>query len=73
MTTRQLTGVLLIITTVAVIAYDVAIYFVAGGDATISDIVLEYSWRHPVLPFAIGVLCGHLLWPQYVKVKDNGT
>lgn len=34
----------------------------AGG--TISEVVLGYARRHPVLPFSLGVLMGHFFWPQ---------
>lgn len=33
------------------------------GD-TVSEIVLEASLRRPVVPFVVGVICGHLFWPQ---------
>jgi len=33
------------------------------GD-TISEVVLDFARRHPVIPFLLGVLMGHLLWPQ---------
>ena len=33
------------------------------GD-TISEVVLGFARRHPVIPFLLGVLMGHLLWPQ---------
>lgn len=35
-----------------------------GPQATISATVWELSRRYPALPFLIGFLCGHLLWPQ---------
>ena len=49
------------------VAYDVFIYLQAGGDATISDVTLGWAKRWTVVPFAVGVLCGHLFWPQYLK------
>lgn len=50
--------------TVLLIAWD--IYAAANkerGD-TISEVVLGFARRHPVIPFLLGVLAGHLLWPQ---------
>lgn len=35
-----------------------------GEGATISEVTLGFAKRHPVLPFAVGVICGHLFWPQ---------
>lgn len=33
------------------------------GD-TISEIVWTISSKRPILPFAIGVLCGHFFWQK---------
>jgi hypothetical protein len=33
------------------------------GD-TISEVALSTARRHPLLPFVLGVIIGHLLWPQ---------
>jgi hypothetical protein len=33
------------------------------GD-TISEIVWRVSSTRPILPFAVGVLCGHFFWPK---------
>lgn len=32
---------------------------------TISEITLYYARRHPVIPFALGVIMGHLFWAQH--------
>ena len=32
--------------------------------ATISEIFLGVGTGHPLLPFLVGVLMGHLFWPQ---------
>lgn len=40
-----------------------------GHGGTISAVTLAFAQRHPVLPFVLGVVCGHLLWPQY---RDRG-
>jgi hypothetical protein len=33
------------------------------GD-TISEVMLKVAKDHPILPFIIGVIIGHLFWPQ---------
>ena len=33
------------------------------GD-TISEVVLVAAAQRPIIPFAVGVACGHLFWPQ---------
>lgn len=35
------------------------------GD-TISEVILKYARKHTVIPFLLGVMMGHLLWPQYL-------
>lgn len=32
---------------------------------TPSDIILQFLQRYPVIAVLIGVLIGHLVWPQY--------
>lgn len=34
---------------------------------TISEVMLKYALQHPIIPFAFGVLCGHLFWFQVPK------
>ena len=38
--------------------------FIANGPAgdTISEVVRGWAQRHPVIPFAAGVLMGHFFW-----------
>ena len=48
-------------------AYDIWAIATAGYDASVSVVVLDWSRRAPVLPFAVGVLVGHLFWPQSDK------
>ena len=32
---------------------------------TVSFVIAEWSVRFPVLPFALGMLAGHIFWPQH--------
>lgn len=35
---------------------------------TYSQTLLRFMGRHPlIIPFAFGVLCGHLFWPQVLE------
>lgn len=34
---------------------------------TISALSLAWARAHPVIPFTVGVISGHLFWPQLVK------
>lgn len=34
---------------------------------TVSEIILEFSQRYPMAVFAVGMLTGHLIWPQRTR------
>ena len=44
------------------IAYDFYANARWGWDGTISAQIVALSYRHPLIPFLSGVLCGHLFW-----------
>lgn len=35
-----------------------------GETSTISFIILQVARQHPILPLLVGILIGHLFWPQ---------
>jgi hypothetical protein len=45
--------------------YDIAAAMLGGREATISYDVLNAAQAHPVIPLAVGVILGHLFWPQH--------
>lgn len=52
--------------------YDVIALFVWGVDATISRVIgITASFDAPTIPFGIGVVMGHLFWPQWRQKDDN--
>lgn len=61
-TTAQITGLVCIACVLMLVVFDL---WMAGngtpGD-TISEVVRSWSARHPVIPFAAGVLMGHFFW-----------
>jgi hypothetical protein len=65
---RKVTIGILIATTLGLVAWDVYVAVNGVRGDTISEILLEFAQKHPVLPFAIGVLCGHTLWGQRLKL-----
>lgn len=66
--TRTKTSWVLIVLVAVVIAWDVyAAYFSQGVGDTFSEVILGFARRHPVLPFSVGVICGHLFYPQEVR------
>jgi len=67
MKSRIITIIILISVVAGLIAWDIV---VAANDTpgdTISEIVLKAARAVPALAFAIGVVCGHLFWPQRQK------
>ena len=60
----NLTAWLLIAVTVLLVGWDIYAAFKWGYDGTISRDILTASKNHPVIAFAIGVIAGHLFWPQ---------
>jgi hypothetical protein len=62
--TRKWTIGILIAIAVILIAWDVYVYVEPSDGDTISEVTLAAAGKHPVIPFAIGVICGHLFWPQ---------
>ena len=61
---RRATRAVIALVVVSAIVYDVIAYAHGGVDATISRITLAWAHRWPLVPFSVGVLCGHLFWPQ---------
>jgi hypothetical protein len=58
--TRTATGIVLAALVVAVIAWDAVL--AVSGSSTISECVWAWSKDTPLIPFATGLLCGHLWW-----------
>jgi len=65
---RQATKIILIVTALFLIGYDIYAYIEGGVGSTISRVVLAWSQAWPIVPLTIGVICGHLFWPQKIIV-----
>lgn len=64
MSWRILTAALLVAFAVILIAYDVVAEIKGGNASTISQVLYNAALAEPVIPLAIGILMGHLFWPQ---------
>lgn len=51
--------------------YDIAAVVFGGVDATISRIWLREFNAAPIIVFALGVVFGHLVWPQPKQEKPE--
>lgn len=66
---RSLTKLIMGLVIVALIIYDVIAYARGGYTATISAITLDMAHGMPLIPLAVGVVLGHLFWPQPAEGK----
>ena len=57
-----------IIATALIVLFDIVL--AVWGDATISKFLLDVVRNQPAWSVAIGVLFGHLFWPQIRSPKD---
>lgn len=60
-------GVTLAVLAIIVI-YDVWTLIVRGYDSTISANLYRFSQRFPIVAVALGVVIGHLFWPNLAAV-----
>jgi hypothetical protein len=61
---------ILVVVTALLIGWDIWVAVNNEEGDTISEILL-WVGEHPVLPFAFGVLMGHLFWPQRKEKKEG--
>ncbi len=61
MTTGFISIVAIIIT-----LYDIWMLWRRGYEATISWVLLTWSRKYPIIAFMLGVLAGHIFWPNMV-------
>lgn len=66
--TRFATTWILVLVSALLIAWD--LYARQYDSGTISEVTLTWVRAHPILPFALGILGGHLCWPQLEKSDD---
>jgi hypothetical protein len=60
----NITKFLVIFAFCTIFIWDVAVMLFAKDlSATISYAIYTISCEHPIISFAIGVLCGHVFWP----------
>lgn len=47
-----------------IIVYDIIAYWTMGVKATVSRITLAWAQDIPIVAVGVGVVIGHLFWPQ---------
>ena len=69
---KKLTTVILVCNLILLALYDVYAIVTGGLEATISHVTLSAATNYPIIPFAVGVVSGHLFWPQK-GAQDGGA
>lgn len=62
MDVRKITYAVILASIAILIVYDFYAIIQGGPEATISWVIIDRSYDYPIIPFAAGVLCGHLFW-----------
>jgi len=64
MTSRAITAWTIYLLLTAIIMFDTVMIVNKTSGDTISEITLAAARKWPIIAFAIGVVVGHLFWPQ---------
>jgi hypothetical protein len=59
---KSIAQIVIIATALFWIGMDIFLYTKFGNASTISATVWRYSWHIPGIPFAVGILIGHLFF-----------
>jgi hypothetical protein len=59
----MLTEIVIIVTTVLIIGYDVYAYKKGGATLTVSLVMKRWAMKYPWIILLWGVLMGHFFWP----------
>ena len=65
------TSIVVLASIFILVLYDVWAYMRGGTEGTISWWIYSQSFEHPMIPFGVGVLCGHFFWNLKKKVGDK--
>jgi hypothetical protein len=72
---RKYTLIFVVATIVLIGIYDVLAISQGGTEASISHLLIEWSYNHPVFTFIMGFAMGHLFWRirSTKRLNDLGT
>lgn len=71
MTYRRKTTIILITVILVLIGWDVFVWMTPEENDMISHVALDFFRTHPIVAVIIGMLLGHLFWPQRIKDEDE--
>lgn len=69
MSWRSITGLVVVTTIIALLAYDAFVIVTAGKNASISQVVIDYSYEYPIGVLLVGITLGHLFWRMPERKK----
>jgi hypothetical protein len=59
---RKTSQIVVIVTTILILAYDIFAAIFGGFHGAVSGAIWDFSAKQPAVPFGAGVICGHLFW-----------
>lgn len=59
---KKITIILIMAVAVLLIGYDVLAIAKGGTEASISSILINFSYKMPMFTFLFGFMCGHIFW-----------
>jgi hypothetical protein len=59
---QRATIIFVLVVIVAIAGYDVLAIVEGGTEASISHLLITWSYKYPAFPFVIGFVMGHLFW-----------
>lgn len=65
MNARNISGVIIVVTFLIWLGWDVYAYAYGGERATLSVVITEFSYYSPALPLIIGILIDHWFIPEF--------
>lgn len=70
MTGKTITQILIGLTVLVWIIWDVYTYIHSGNASTESATLYRWAYYAPGISFAFGILCGHLFYPQAEVINE---
>lgn len=59
---KKTTSMVIVATIAGLILYDVFAIIQGGTEASISSVIIAFSYKMPMATFLSGFVCGHLFW-----------
>jgi len=66
------TMIIIALVIVGLIAYDAYTIIYDGIDASVSQVIINWTYEYPIFTFSMGVLFGHLMWQMKKKKLTKG-